>query len=74
MDDQRKDLTDTKRPLSKKHPKQLQTHNVTTYNVENAKCTNKGRDLRLANKLRIVPRGIERMPQMIQRYRIATLH
>ena len=27
-----------------------------TYEVENTNCINKGRDLRLANKLQIVPR------------------
>ena len=56
MDDQRKDHIDPDRPPQKDRPKQLQTHNVPTYDVENTNGTNKGRDLGLANKLRIVPR------------------
>ena len=58
----------------KKPPKNLQTHNVPTYDMENTNGTNKGRDLLLANKPWIVPQGTERMPQRIQRYRRATLH
>ena len=34
----------------KEPPQQLQTHNVLTYDVDNTKSTNKGRDLQLANK------------------------
>ena len=55
MDDQRKDHTDTKRPPKRNHPKQLQTNNVPTYDVENTNSTNKGRELLLANKSQIFP-------------------
>ena len=41
--------------------KQLQTHNLPTNDVENINSTNKGRNLRLANKPRIVSWRIERM-------------
>ena len=50
MDDKRKDHTDPKRPPQKNCPKQLQTMNVLTYDVENINGTNKGRDLCLADK------------------------
>ena len=43
---------DPKRPSQMNRPKHLQTHNVPTSNVENTNCTNKGRDLWLANKER----------------------
>ena len=59
---------------TKNHPKQLQTYNVPTCDVWNINWTNKGRDLQLVNKLRIVPRGTERMPQVDQRHWRATLH
>ena len=55
MDDQRKDHIDTKRPKQRNHPKQLQTYNLPTNDVENFNSTNKGRDLLLAYKLRFVP-------------------
>ena len=55
-------------------PKQLQTHNLPTDDVENINSTNKGRDLLLANKLRIVPWGTEKMLQRIQRRSKVTLH
>ena len=45
MDDQRKDHTDQKAPKQKNCPKQLQTHNLPTDDVENINSTNKGRDL-----------------------------
>ena len=54
--------------------KQLQTFNLPTDDAENINSTNKGRDLILANKRRIVPRGTERMPQRIQRYSRVILH
>ena len=37
------------------YSKQLQAHNMPTDYVENTNFTNKGRNLRLANKSRIVP-------------------
>ena len=55
MDEQMKDPVDPKRTPQRNHPKQLQTHNVSTYDVENTNGTNKGRDFWFANKLRIVP-------------------
>ena len=42
--------------------------------MENTNGRNKGRDLLLANKLRIVPWGTERRPQSIQKHERATLH
>ena len=45
MDDPRKNDSDLKRSPKMNHPKQLQTHNVPTYDVENTHGTNKGRDL-----------------------------
>ena len=42
MIDQRKDHTNPKRPPERNSPKQLQTNNVPTYNVENTNGTNKG--------------------------------
>ena len=54
--------------------KQLQTHNLPTNDVENINSTNKGKDLLLANKPRIVPWLTERMPQRIQRHSRITLH
>ena len=65
MDDQRKDHVDPERPLQRNRHKQKQTHNLPAYDVENTYGTNKGRDLRLANKPRIVSEGIERTLQMI---------
>ena len=47
------------------HSKQLQTHNLPTYDMENINST---------NEPWVVPWGIERMPQRIQRHRRATLH
>ena len=55
MDDQRKDYIDTKGPTQRNRPKQLQTHNLPSNDVENINSTNKERDLLLANKLRFVP-------------------
>ena len=63
-----------KDPTQGKCLKQLQTHNVSTCDVKNTNCTNKGKDLQLTNKTQIVPRGTERMPQRIQRHRRATLY
>ena len=59
MDDQRKDHIDPKGPKQKNRSKQLQTHNLPTNDLENISCTNKGRDLILAKKPRIVPWGTE---------------
>ena len=55
MDDQRKYHIDPKGPKQSNCPKQLQTHNLPTDDVENINSSNKGRDVRLANKLWIVP-------------------
>ena len=72
LDDQRKNHIDPKR--QKNRPKQLQTHNLPSDDVENINSTNKGRDLLLANKLRIVTWGAEKMPQRIQSHCRVTLH
>ena len=45
MDDQRKDHIDPKRSPWRNHPKQLQTNNVSIYDLKNTNGTNKGRDL-----------------------------
>ena len=74
MDDQRKDHIAPEGPTQGNHPKQLQTHNLLTDDVENINCTNKGRDLLLANKTWIVPWRTERMPQKIQVHSRVTLH
>ena len=39
MDDQRKDHIDPERPTQRNRPKQLQTNNVLTYDVENTNVT-----------------------------------
>ena len=74
MDDQRKDHIDPEGPPQWNRPKQLPTHNLPSDDVENINSTNKGRNLQLANKLRIVPWRIERMPQRIQRQRRVSLY
>ena len=55
MDDQRNDNIDTKGPKQRNCPKQLQTHNVPTNDMENINSTNKGINLLLATKPRFVP-------------------
>ena len=74
MDDQRKDHIDTKGPKQKNCSKQLHTDKLPTKDVENTNSTNKGKDLLLANKPRIVPGGVERLPQRIQKHSRITLH
>ena len=65
MDDQRKDYMNPKGPKQRNCSKQLQADNLPTNNVDNTNSTNKGKDLLLANKPRIVPWRTERMPQRI---------
>ena len=48
MHDQRKHYVDPERLFQRNYDKQLQTHNVHTYDVGDTNGTNKGRDLRLA--------------------------
>ena len=55
LDDQRNDHIDPEGPNQRNPSKQLQTHNLPTDDVENINSTNKGKDLLLANKPRIVP-------------------
>ena len=55
VDDQRKDRIDQKGTKQRDLSKQLQTDNLPTKDVENINSTNKGRDLLLAEKLRIIP-------------------
>ena len=64
IDDQRKYHLDTKGSKQRNHPTQPQTHNLPTNDVENISSTNKRRNLLFVNKLRFVPRGAERMPQI----------
>ena len=54
MDDQRKDHIDQEGTPQRNRPKQLQTHNLPTENVENINST-KAKDLLLAYKPQIVP-------------------
>ena len=65
MDDKRKDEIYPKGTMKMIRPKQLQTHNLPTDDVENINSANNGRDLLLANKPRFVPLGAEMMPQWI---------
>ena len=74
MDRQRKDHIDPEGPPQVNHPAQLQNHHLSTNDVENINSTNKGRDLLLANKPRIVSWGTERVLQRIQSHRGITLH
>ena len=50
MDDHKKDHIYQEGPPQRNDPKQQQTHNVPTYDVENINTTNKGRYLLLVNK------------------------
>ena len=54
--------------------KQLQTYKLPSDDVENIINTNKGRNLRLANKAEIVLWGTEKLPQKIQRHSRVILH
>ena len=74
MNGQRKDQIHLKKTPLKKPPKQLQTHNVPTYEVEHTSGTNKEINLFLAYKPPIAPRGTEKMPQRIQKHRSTTIH
>ena len=73
-DDQRKDRIHPKRSRQRNCPKQLQTHNLPTDDVENINSTNKGRYLQLVKKPQIVPWGKERMLQRIQWHSRVNLH
>ena len=48
-------------------PRQIQTNNMPTDDLENTKGRYLGKDLRYANKLRTVSRATERMPRVDQR-------
>ena len=74
MEDERKDHIDPEGPNQRNCPKQLQTLNLPTDDVENINSSNKGRYLLFANKPWIVPWGAQRMPQRIHRHRRVTLH
>ena len=74
MDDQRKCHIDPKGPKQRHCSKQLQTYNLPTDDIENINCRNKGGVLLLANKLRTVLWGAERILQKIQKYSRVTLH
>ena len=73
MDDQRKDHINPKGPKQRNCSKQLQTNNLPTNEVENTNSTNKGKDLLLTNKPRIVPWRTERVLQRIQPHSRITL-
>ncbi len=74
MDDQKKDNSDPKSPPQRNCSKLLQTNSVPTYHVEYTNCANKGINLRNVNQPWIVPREIERKPQVDQKHRSATPH
>ena len=74
MNGQKKIHIDPKGPKLKNRAKQFQIYHLPTDYVENINSTNKGRDLLLVKKPRIVPWGEERMPQRIQRHSRVTLH
>ena len=61
LDDQRKDYINPKGPKQRNCSKQLQTYKLPTNDVEITNSPNKGKDLLLANKPRIVPWQTERM-------------
>ena len=64
----------TKYRSKRTQAKELPQTNLPTDDVENINSTNKGRDLLLTNKPRIILWGTEKMPQRIQRYSRVTLH
>ena len=74
IDDQRRDHIDPVGPPQENCPKQIQNHNLPINEEENIYSKNKGRDLQLANKPRIVLWIIKRMLQMIQRHKRVILH
>ena len=69
MDDQRKNYID-----SETIPKNYRLIMFLAKDVENSNSTNKAGDLLLVNKLQTVPQGTERMLQVDQRHRRATVH
>ena len=69
LDNQRKDDINPKGPKQRNCSKQLHADNLPTNDVENTDSTNKGKDLLLANKMRLVPWWTKR----IQRHSIITL-
>ena len=73
-EDQKKANIDPEEPKQRNRHKQLQNYNLPTDDVENINNTNKGRDLRHANKPPIVPRGTESILQRIQKHSRVTLH
>ena len=74
VDNQRKNHIDQEGPKQMNRPKQLQTHKLSTDDLENINSTCKERDFLFANKPRIVPRGKQWMPQRIQRHNRVTFH
>ena len=65
---------DKSNPLKITTPKQLQTHNMPTYEVENVHGKNKRGDLQHVNKPWTVPRGTEMMQRVDQRHMWSTVH
>ena len=63
-----------KDPLNVTNPNTCRLFNLLIDDAENINSPNEGRDLLLANKLRIVPCSTERMPQRIQIHWRVTLH
>ena len=74
LDDQRKDHINPKGPKQRNCSKQLLIYDLLTDDVENINSANKGRNMLLANKPRVVTWRTERMPQRIQRHSRVTLH
>ena len=73
MNDQMEDDIDPKRLPQRNCLKPLETHYVVIYDVENTNSTNMGKDLRLTDKARYIPRGRERKLQVDQSHR-TTIH
>ena len=63
IDDQREDHSDPKRLHQWNRPNQVNTHKVSTNDVENTDSTNKRGDLLPIDKLWNIPWGTERMPK-----------
>ena len=74
LDDQKERPYWYKKTQIKELPQTFIENNLFTDDVKNINSTNKGRDILLPNKQRIVLWRTERMPQRIQRYSRVTLH
>ena len=74
MDDKKENHSNPKRMPKRNRPQQLQTHNMSTDDVEYTHCTLQGGDLQFANKQQTISRGTESMLQGKLGYKSATIH